>query len=558
MTVAPQHGALPARAKTIWLGLGAASLMVCVVGAFTQRSSDGLAVGRQQAADAARTALERRGASLGDSWRVMPVPDDGSGGPHEFVSETAGEERRRALLGTYLPASRWNVRAASFEGDVADRAEEWQIIITAQGEARSSRHTLPEGRAGASLDEDAARRLAIAALSERLGVGPGGAGMKELSALPSKLKARTDWAFTFLDTTVAPLPMGEPRVGVEIAGDEVTAAYRYVFVPEEWERLARATGTRNSILQILVSVVFGSPLVGAGILGIIAWSRRQYTPRLFFAGAGLMLVVSIARAINAWPTFMASLPTIAPLTITVPGVAAIGFVGLAIVAVFVGLPIGHAPSHRAACGRMPMSDAQRLAVAAGLFGAAAAAVAGWLMTPAWAQFPDIAAFGTLVPVVQAALNPLAPLLTQTATLLAVVLGLERLTRSWSRRRALAIGAMAAIGFLGAGAPIAADLGGWVAAGLVTSTALTVLYVTLIRFDLSMIPLAVATAAAVEAIGKGAQGPFPGALMGSVAGAVLALLTGWWLFRALRKASMDAATAGVELAREEARTLTSPP
>jgi hypothetical protein len=163
-----------------------------------------------------------------------------------------------------------------------------------------------------------------------------------------------------------------------------------------------------------------------------------------------------------------------------------------------------------------------------------------------------------VPALQAALNPVAPMLTRTAALLAVFLGLERLTRSWSRLRALAIVAMAAIGFLGAGAPIAGDLGGWVAAGLVTSTALTVLYVTLIRFDLSMIPLAVATAAAVEAIGKGARGPFPGALMGALAGAVLALLIGWWLFRVLRQATADAATEGDELASQDARALTSPP
>ena len=75
----------------------------------------------------------------------------------------------------------------------------------------------------------------------------------------------------------------------------------------------------------------------------------------------------------------------------------------------------------------------------------------------------------------------------------------------------------------------------------------------------MIPLAVATAAAVEAIGNGAQRPFPGALAGSLAGAVLALLVGWWLFRALREATAEAAIEGAGLASsQECSSLTSPP
>ena len=62
---------------------------------------------------------------------------------------TSGEDRWRALLGTYLPKPRWRVRIASFEGDISERAEEWQVMVTASGEARNVRHTLPEGRAGA-------------------------------------------------------------------------------------------------------------------------------------------------------------------------------------------------------------------------------------------------------------------------------------------------------------------------------------------------------------------------------------------------------------------------
>ena len=78
----------------------------------------------------------------------MGIADDASGGPHQFVVETAGEQRWRELLGVYLPKPRWRVRVATFEGDVADRAEEWLMYVSAAGEIRNVRHIVPEARRG--------------------------------------------------------------------------------------------------------------------------------------------------------------------------------------------------------------------------------------------------------------------------------------------------------------------------------------------------------------------------------------------------------------------------
>src|SRR5215510_2242453 len=114
----------------------------------------------------------------------MPQPDDGSGGAHQFVYETAGEGRWRELLGVYLPKPRWRVRVATFEGDIADRAEEWRVMLAADGAVRSVQHILPEGRAGASLEEPAARQLALAAIKERYALQA--AQLKDVSARPAK------------------------------------------------------------------------------------------------------------------------------------------------------------------------------------------------------------------------------------------------------------------------------------------------------------------------------------------------------------------------------------
>ena len=191
------------------------SIVACIWGALGRERIDMFVLSRTAAADIARSALAARGVTLGPQWRVLPVPDDGSGGPHEFVSETAGEERRRQLLGRYLPEPRWNVRIATFEGDVAERAEEWRVFVTKAGQILRTEHTLPEARPGATLDENAARERAVAIVARDFGLDIAGGTLREVSARPAKRKARTDWTFTFVDASLPPLPQGEPRIAVE-------------------------------------------------------------------------------------------------------------------------------------------------------------------------------------------------------------------------------------------------------------------------------------------------------------------------------------------------------
>ena len=156
------------RMRTAWIALGAAGLLLLIAGSVRQSTGGPfgtLPITREQAANLARQAVDRRlgpaaGAEARD-WRVMPVADDGDDAAHEFVFETAGAQRWRDLVGVYLPRPRWRVRFAPFEGDVAERAEEWRVLVTSAGDAGSVRHVLPEGRAGASLDGPAARRLAL-------------------------------------------------------------------------------------------------------------------------------------------------------------------------------------------------------------------------------------------------------------------------------------------------------------------------------------------------------------------------------------------------------------
>ena len=136
--------------------------------------------------------------------------------------------------------------------------------------------------------------------------------------------------------------------------------------------------------------------------------------------------------------------------------------------------------------------------------------------------------------VAVAVDPISGLLTRTAVMLSLLTGVHHITRGWTRRRAAGAAIVLLVGFLGAGAPAGVAFGGWIAAGIALATGLLVASTTLLRADLTMVPIALGTMIAVSAIARGVQRPFPGALPGSVAAAVVAIALAWWLFRALRR------------------------
>jgi len=90
-----------------------------------------------------------------------------------------------------------------------------------------------------------------------------------------------------------------------------------------------------------------------------------------------------------------------------------------------------------------------------------------------------------------------------------------------------------IGFVAVGTPMGLGMQGWLLAGAVTAVGFVVASTTALRFDLTMVPLALGTMAVVGTLGRAAQRAFPGALAGSVVGALVAALIAWWLFRLLR-------------------------
>ncbi len=328
-----------------------------------------------------------------------------------------------------------------------------------------------------------------------------------------------------------------------IAGNEVAQARRYIFVPDEWSRRARAAQTRNTIGQVLITLVFGGILTLAAIFGVVAWSRRRFAVALFAITAAVMFVLSLANAANNWPTTLSALQTSQPLQLQVLGLIGVGVVGLTLISVLVGLAIGAAPQRLARGARLENREAWQLGVAAGLFGTAVVAIATWLRTPEWADFANVGGQGTVVPLVAAAVGPLPGLLTRLAIVINTLIAVDSFSAGWTRRRLLSGLALVVVGIVATGLPQGGQLNGWMLASILTGLALLGTYALLLRADLTLVVPALGVMMALGALAQGLNRAYPAALAGSFIAAALVSAMAWWWFGALRRAR-DQAVAPV--------------
>jgi hypothetical protein len=523
----PSRAALTAsrvRAIAIAGAIGAGAYVALVM--FLPVRHYSLRASRIEAAAAARTALAA--ARLGSNWRFLPVPEDGGRMAEQFVWKTAGRSTYESLLGTYLPLPGWTVFVRTFEGDVAERAESWTVSLDRDGAVQRVSHELPESRRGPALDRAAAEDLAQRALVARFRIDP--SLLREVSAVPAKLPERTDWTITYVDSS-RPLPQGEPRLSVRLAGGEVADARRFVYVPEDWQRTERNARTVASIVQAAGGALGGILVIGGVIAAIVSWSRRRFVVPLFLKVLAALLVLSGIRVVNSFPEMMASLSTSQPIRLQLAIFLGSSVVGLGVLSAAMALIAGATPVWSLSAGRPRTGAALAIGGALGALAAAARAGSALLGSrgPTW---PSYEGAGTFVPFVAAATAPTVTALTRIVVLLVVVAAANRMTGHWTRRRVPGAVLLALAGsLLGAtgGAPNMLPL---IASAAVIGALLVGVYVGVLRHDVSVVPFAVATLTAAGTLREGWLRAYPGALGGAIAAVVAIWAAAYWLFRAL--------------------------
>ncbi|MBI2149765.1 MAG: hypothetical protein HYU27_04065 [Acidobacteria bacterium] len=476
-----------------------------------------ISISRSEAERAARQALADGGIELDTSWTVMGRVEGQPAEQDRFVWQKAGSDRYKQLLGTYLTPPRWFIRFARFQGDVAERAEEYQVFVDGGGKAFRISHSLPEARPGKSLSADEARAIAVEALYERLGGRrpPLQSDLKEISAEASKRPARADWTFVFSDTRDYGLPEGEPRISIAVAGDEVVDARRYVYVPEEWSRNERRERNLPAIAGAACTIALVAIALAGAVLAVIRWSRRQsFSARHFLVFFGVVFLIAVTNTLNNLPAVASQFSTAQPLGLQIGIVAAAALVSAAFVASALGLIGGLVTGAREFGSSLEARQSLWIGASLGAAMAGAASLARQALpslSPAWGNF---GAASTWAPAAGAALSPLNSFFIQTLLLSLVLYVLARKGRGWPL--------LIIAGMLFAGLSIE-NLTSWLILGATMGTVLAAAHALVLKYQPGVIIPAMATLAVLSTIRDGIQRAYPLALAGAIAGALLVVI-----------------------------------
>jgi membrane protease YdiL (CAAX protease family) len=466
--------------------------------AFTSLGADAppLVNGRADAIAVVERALQQRGVTLGPEWKRFATVRLALDDPtqrlwHGYVWREAGPAAYRALLGGLLAPPLWEVRFARFEGDVAERAEEWRATVDGNGVLRQIAHRIPEGRPGPSLDRAAALAIAERSLQTMFGVNTAAVVLR--TADEADRPARRDWVFAFGDPKLNVGANAEARYQVLIAGDEVIAAARSVFIPEAWQRTeVERDGTRQ-LVKMVSGAFIGVSVLLALVYAVIAWTRRRYDRRALRWVAIATAAMLIATSINSWPTLAMQLRTAEPIPAQLATSILGTLAGALVIALLFGLLAGVAAWYARSQTRVPVAGklppaAVGVAAALATAGIAAALTAGAAPTmPLW---PDLRALGfawSWGGAITAGLG-FIPVAVVTLFLLCVV---DRATSGWTRRIPLAALALMLFGFSLAYVS-GQDVVGAVRQGVIEGLTTLIFAWLVLRYDMATVPAFVAT------------------------------------------------------------------
>jgi hypothetical protein len=475
-----------------------------------------LTVDRRAACNRARAMLAERSIALTGDWHTLALVPGRAEESERYVWQECGTGMYARLLeAAYLAPPRWQVRMVRFTGDVAERAEEHDLRIGPRGDVLRVRHALPEARAGARLSEKAARAVARTQV-------PAPASFAEVSAVASRLPNRTDWEFTYRDTTVVCATGAEARVGVTITGDRVGDRYRYFHVPEEWRRAESARATvRMLVMQICMLVLTMLFLVGL-IVGIVRWARGEFAWRHAALFAAVFVVLAAARTANNWPATMAEFVTAKPLSSQVLQTMLATLIGMILAAITGGVLAGASR----ASGPTPRGHGFVMAAATAFLAAGLQRALAVCMPAALPVWPTFDAAASVLPLLAPTLATLLAFLLHTAFLLFVYSVVERISAGGTRRRSMCLLLLLVLGIILSGRLPVDTIHAWLAGGLLLGGMLWLGYAVVFRFNRLLVPFAYGIFMALTLVPQITFAAYPGARAANLIAVAVVLVMAW--------------------------------
>ncbi len=521
------HSPSPAVARYFPVA-GVLGLILWVSATTFKADSPPLTISRAEVQAIASQTMAQHEVRLPGAWKILTDVEGQPGQQDRFIWQTAGKETYRRLINRYLAPPHWVVRFVQFEGDVAERAEEYQVFISDAGRVFRFRHLLPEATAGSNIPEEEARTLAREAVQKEFQVEP--STLKEVSAVPSKLKARTDWVLTFSAEGEGKLPQGERRIAVRISGNQVADTYRFVHVPEEWDRQERDRQTIPMITGTACSVLLIAIVIAGIIIAIVSWSRKKFVVSSFLLFSVMLLVLSLANLLNSIPALSAQFSTAQPYKIQMFVLIGAGLVGLMIVSVGMGLIAGLV--HRWCLADEPSQprSAWLTGLSLGVIAAAVLTLGASLspsLAPKWANY---ALLNSYVPLLAGIIGPVSGYFTQSIAVFLIFAALNRVTRNWASRKILCGILLFLFGFVITGSRSVETIPSWLLQGAIAGCLLLAAYLLVLRFSAKASLIAVGVVQVLSVLKQGIMAAYPLALPQSVVAGALIGLAAWFWYR----------------------------
>lgn len=493
----------PANKKLLY-GLGCTGLIALSVWCITTRFEfDGLRLKltRSKAIQQAEHVI----AQPSDTWEILasvideiPTEDkrkkthgeEEQKLQHDFVWKTSGKGIYHKLLKlSYLKPYTWFIRFVNFHGDVTQRAEEYQITTRKTANILEKKHILAEDAAVPSLTLDEARTKAHDVLFQEFKLNPH--DVSEISASPKKLPHRTDWTFIFSMPSTIALREGQQRISISLAGNTVSDAHRFIFVPEAWKRTYTEEKTQKAIIKMLSDFLLALLMVGALILLAFYNNFRYFSLRIFWLFFGILFIKSVIQAFNMWPTLAIHFTTIEPFSHQLWQTVLLWFVLTLVKSTTIAILVGSIVS---ICTISPqfkdtLTARSLAALSLGIIPASIASLVSYFSVALAPHLADFSAAGAFFPFLSAALQNVTTYIEATTLFMALIVASDILTDGWQKNKILFIGISLALGILSMGHFIeSTTLLACLLAGVISGILFCGAYILLLRYDKVFLPL----------------------------------------------------------------------
>jgi hypothetical protein len=442
---------------------------------------------------------------------------------HRFIWQQKGKDMYHQLLQSYLTPPHWITRLATFEGPIIERTEEHLVHLNPDGSFLRYVHKLPEAAPGASLTQDEAQNLALNTIAQQFSMPHD--HLRLISAITDKQPARTDWTITYANTKDYSLETGEARIVVKIGGNQVIDAFRYIHVPEQWQRIE----DNRLMFANIIHMVSWLAIVIITIVGA-AVAIMQWQPSAIGSIIGIFVVLSMIMLFNLfnfWPTIIANFTTSQPFADQLFRSFTNTIIMLIVQAASLAMVFGFVTFMRSAYYIPSLVATILRGICIGICLLALQALLIYLvrsLEPSWANYAPLQ---YLIPIAAGVTSTILRYFALTILLLLCILLLNKLTNYGNQHHWRVIIMSFIVGYISAGVLYADNIPLFGAIGLLFAILFGLCYYILLRFDYPIIPIIAAT----YIIGENVQHYFfhgyPTANIEAMISIIIVALIAWW-------------------------------